>query len=146
MITPMLSLEDERPEARKAAEAWVLKADPQYKKRFYRFFADGPEGAPCNLRLRLTDSDSWPQLRPGLRFQTREPSGCLPRGRVDANCYHLFCWALHHCAKAATDIYSTRIRCACSRHACTCINPFAMRGWRPLLSPHLFVHSFALLA
>ena len=45
MITPMLSLEDVRPEARKAAEAWVLKADPQYKKRFYRFFADGPEGA-----------------------------------------------------------------------------------------------------
>ena len=33
-----------RPEARRSAEAFALKADPPQKKRFYRFFRDGPEG------------------------------------------------------------------------------------------------------
>ena len=33
-----------RPEARRSAEAFALKADPPQKKRYYRFFRDGPEG------------------------------------------------------------------------------------------------------
>jgi hypothetical protein len=33
-----------RPEARRSAEAFALKADPPQKKRYYRFFSDGPEG------------------------------------------------------------------------------------------------------
>jgi hypothetical protein len=33
-----------RPEARRSAESFALKADPPQKKRFYRFFRDGPEG------------------------------------------------------------------------------------------------------
>jgi hypothetical protein len=49
-ITQMLCLNDVRPEARKSAEAWALKADQQYKKRFYRFFSDGPEGASPLVR------------------------------------------------------------------------------------------------
>ena len=44
-INKKLHLSDVRPEARKAVEAWAIKADDQYKKRYYKFFADGPEGA-----------------------------------------------------------------------------------------------------
>jgi len=48
-ITQMLCLNDVRPEARKSCESWALKADPQYKKRFYKYFSDGPE-AGLNTR------------------------------------------------------------------------------------------------
>jgi hypothetical protein len=44
-IGTKLRLNDVRPEARKAVEGWALKADDQYKKRYYKFFSDGPEGA-----------------------------------------------------------------------------------------------------
>ena len=33
-----------RPEARVSVENFALKADPIPKRRFYRFFGDGPEG------------------------------------------------------------------------------------------------------
>jgi hypothetical protein len=40
----MQALSFVRPEARRSAEAFALKADPPQKKRYYRFFRDGPEG------------------------------------------------------------------------------------------------------
>ena len=44
-ITKMLCLNDVRAEARKSVESWARKADDQYKKRYYKYFSDGPEGA-----------------------------------------------------------------------------------------------------
>ena len=44
VIADLLALAYIRPEARRSAESFALKADPPQKKRFYRFFRDGPEG------------------------------------------------------------------------------------------------------
>ena len=49
-ISQMLCLNDVRPEARKSVESWALKADQQYKKRYYKYFSDGPEGASPLVR------------------------------------------------------------------------------------------------
>jgi len=43
-VKPFLELDDVRTEARAAIEDWAIKADPPYKKRFYKFFKTGPEG------------------------------------------------------------------------------------------------------
>ena len=49
-IQKKLCLNDVRPEARRSVESWALKADDQYKKRYYKYFSDGPEGASPLVR------------------------------------------------------------------------------------------------
>ncbi len=43
--TLLQTLKDIRPEALPSVEGWVIKADKNSKKRFFRFFSQGPEGA-----------------------------------------------------------------------------------------------------